>query len=46
MSQERIPKKVLEWIPSGRRKRGRPRETWIADINEAMVEKELRELIG
>ena len=29
-----IPKRVLEWIPTGRRKRGRPRKRWIEDIEE------------
>ena len=37
-------KKMLEWISVGRRKRGRPRKTWIADVNEHMKEKGLEEL--
>ena len=28
MGEERIPKRVLNWIPPGRRKRGRPRLSW------------------
>ena len=44
MSQKRIAKKMLEWIPVGRRKRGKPTKTWIVDINEAMAEKRLGEL--
>jgi len=27
--EEKIPKLIMEWIPLERRKRGRPRETWI-----------------
>ena len=36
MDEERIPKKVLEWIPLERRKRGRPRRSWMEEVNEAM----------
>jgi len=28
MSDDRIEKQVLHWIPEDRRKRGRPRVTW------------------
>jgi hypothetical protein len=31
---ERIPKRVLEWKPMGRRNRGRPRKRWIEDIEK------------
>ena len=27
--EERIPKLIMEWIPLERRKRGRPRKTWM-----------------
>jgi hypothetical protein len=34
MEGERIPKRVLEWKPMGRRNRGRPRKGWIEDIEK------------
>ena len=29
-----IPKRVLEWKPTGRRNRGRSRKRWVEDIEE------------
>jgi hypothetical protein len=34
MEGKRIPKRVLEWKPTGRRHRGRPRKRWNEDIKE------------
>jgi len=34
MEGKRIPKRVLEWKPTGKRNRGRPRKRWIEDIEE------------
>jgi hypothetical protein len=34
MDGERIPKRVLEWKPMGRRNRGRTRKRWIEDIEK------------
>jgi hypothetical protein len=31
---ERIPERVLEWKPMGRRNRGRPKKRWIEDIEK------------
>ncbi|XP_030747138.1 uncharacterized protein LOC115875773 [Sitophilus oryzae] len=39
MSEDRIPKKVLKWIPSERRKRGRPKAMRIGGIHKAISEK-------
>jgi hypothetical protein len=30
----RIPKRILEWKPIGRKIRGRPRKRWIEDVEE------------
>ena len=34
MEEKRIPKRLLERKPIGRRKTGRPRKGWIEDIEE------------
>jgi hypothetical protein len=34
MDGKGIPTRVLEWKPTGRRIRGRPRERWIEDVEE------------
>jgi len=34
MEGKRLPKRVLQWKPTGRRNRGRPRKRWIEDIEE------------
>jgi hypothetical protein len=36
MEQERIPKQALNWIPAGKRKRGRPRMNWTTTIKKDM----------
>jgi hypothetical protein len=43
MEEGRLPKGVLEWRPSGRRKRGRPKLTWVEGIRGMMAEKGLQE---
>ena len=43
MEERRLPKKVLKWRPSGRRKRGRPEITWAEGIRGMMGEKGLME---
>jgi hypothetical protein len=37
MSEERILKLIMDWIPWERRKRGRPRTTWMEGVQEAMT---------
>ena len=36
MQEERIPKLIMDWIPRVRRKRGRPRKTWMGGVQAAM----------
>nr|CAI5855298.1 unnamed protein product [Callosobruchus analis] len=43
MNADRWPRKVLEWMPLERRKRGRPRRSWRDDINQAMAARSLAE---
>jgi hypothetical protein len=37
MPEERLPKLIMEWIPEERRKRGRPRKTWMEGVQAAMT---------
>ena len=34
MDGGRMPRRMLEWKPMGRRIRGRPRKRWIEDVEE------------
>jgi hypothetical protein len=43
MEEGRLPKKVMEFNPPGRRKRGRPKATWAEGIRGLMGEKVLEE---
>ena len=43
MPEERIPKLIIGWIPRERRKRGRPRKTWIEGVQAAMTTRNLEE---
>ena len=36
-----IPKLIMEWVPLERRKRGRPRKTWIERVQAAMTTRNL-----
>jgi hypothetical protein len=36
MDEKRIPKRVFEWKPTGRRIRGRPRKRWVEDFEEGI----------
>jgi len=36
-----IPKLIVEWIPLERRKRGRPRKTWMEGVQAAMTTRNL-----
>jgi len=41
MPEERIPKLIMDWITRERRKRGRPRETWMEEVQAAMATRNL-----
>ena len=41
MPEERILKLIMDWIPQGRRKRGRPRKTWMEGVQAAMTARNL-----
>jgi hypothetical protein len=41
MQEERLPKLIMERIPGERRKRGRPRKTWMEDVRAAMKTRHL-----
>jgi hypothetical protein len=41
--EERLPQKILNWIPTGRRKRGRPKTRWKECVLRAMEECGLRD---
>jgi hypothetical protein len=43
MEEGRLPKEVIKWRPTGRRKRGRPKITWAEVIRGLMGEKGLVE---
>jgi hypothetical protein len=43
MSAERIPKLIIEWILEERRKRGRPRKTWMEGVQAAMTGRNLEQ---
>jgi hypothetical protein len=41
MQEERLPKLIMVWIPGERRKRGRPRKTWMEGVRAAMETRHL-----
>ena len=41
MPEERIPKLIMEWVPLEKRKRGRPRKTWMEGLQAAMTTRNL-----
>jgi hypothetical protein len=41
MAEERMSKLIMEWIPEGRRKRERPRKTWMGGVQADMTTRNL-----
>jgi len=41
MPEDRKPELIMDWIPRERRKRGRPRKTWMAEVQAAMTTRNL-----
>ena len=41
MPEDRIPKLIMEWTPTERIKRGRPRKLWIEGVQAAMATRNL-----
>jgi len=41
MPEERIAKLIMDWIPRERRKRERPRKTWMEGVKAAMTTRNL-----
>jgi len=46
MPEERITKLIMEWVPLERRKRGRPRKTWIEGVQAAMTTRNYNQISG
>ena len=44
MAQERLPRKILEWHPPGRRRKGRPRNSRMQEITTGMRERGIGDL--
>ena len=39
MGEEKLPRKILEWCPPERRRKGRPRNSWMQEVTTGMREK-------
>ena len=39
MNQERLPRRILECCPPGRRRKGRPRNLWMQEVTAEMRER-------
>jgi hypothetical protein len=43
ITEVRIPKLIMEWIPEERRKRGHPRKTWMEGVQAVMTARNLEQ---
>ena len=39
MDQEKLPRRILQWYLRGRRRKGRPRNSWMQDVTTGMWER-------
>ena len=39
MNEERLPRRIFEWSPHGKRRKGRPRNLWMREVTTEMREK-------
>ena len=39
LNEESLPRKMLDWCPPGRRRKGRPRHSWMQEVTSGMREK-------
>ena len=39
MDQARLPRRILKWCPPGRRRNGRPRNSWMQEVTTGMRER-------
>jgi len=46
MPEDRISTLIMEWIPWDRRKRGRPRKTWMEGVQAATTTRNLEKING
>jgi hypothetical protein len=44
MDQERLPRRILEWCPTGGRRKGRPRNSWMQEVTTGMRERGIGDL--
>ena len=44
MDEERFPRKILEWCPAGRKRKGRPRNSWMQEITTGMRKKVIKNM--
>ena len=44
MDQERLPRRILEWCPPGRRRKGGPRNFWMQEVITRIREREIDDL--
>ena len=39
MDQERLPRRILEWCPTGRQRKGRLQNSWMQQVTTGMRER-------